>query len=81
MDKRAPNYFGRPKFVYHVSSRTTKQVSVTLQDLHVELVALSFSRLRHVCRFEKGGPLERKQGKIANLKIALKHEIKNYSAP
>ena len=54
-EKAAANSFGRPKFAYHVPSRTTKQVSFALQDPNVELVALPFSRLRHVCRFEKGG--------------------------
>ena len=54
-EKETANSFGRPTFAYHVSSRTTKQVSFALQDPHVELVALPFSRLRHVCRFEKGG--------------------------
>jgi predicted ArsR family transcriptional regulator len=51
----AENSFGRPKFTYHVPSRTTKQATVALQNPNVELVALPFSRLRHVCRFEKGG--------------------------
>jgi predicted ArsR family transcriptional regulator len=54
-EKATANSFGRPKFTYHMPSRTTKQVSYTLQDPRVELVALPFSRLRHVCRFEKGG--------------------------
>jgi predicted ArsR family transcriptional regulator len=54
-EKETANCFGRPTFAYHVPSRTTKQVSFDLQDPHVELVALPFSRLRHVCRFEKGG--------------------------
>jgi len=54
-EKVAENSFGRPKFAYHVPSRTTKQVTVALQNPNVELVALPFSRLRHVCRFEKGG--------------------------
>jgi predicted ArsR family transcriptional regulator len=53
-EKAAANSFGRPKFAYHAPSGTTKQVSVALQDSHVELVALPFNRLRHVCRFEKG---------------------------
>ena len=53
--KAAANSFGRPKFAYHVPSKTTKQVSLALQDPHIELVALPFSRLRHACRFEKGG--------------------------
>jgi hypothetical protein len=54
-EKAASNSFGRPKFAYHVPSRTVKQVTVAFQDPHGELVALPFSRLRHVCRFEKGG--------------------------
>jgi predicted ArsR family transcriptional regulator len=54
-EKATASSFGRPKFAYHVPSRTTKQVALALQDPHVELVALLFSRLRHVCRFEKGG--------------------------
>jgi len=54
-EKAAANSFGRPKFAYHVPSRTTKQVSVALQDSQIEVVALPFVRLRHVCRFEKGG--------------------------
>jgi predicted ArsR family transcriptional regulator len=54
-EKAASNSFGRPRFAYHVPSRTVKQVTVALDDPHVELVALPFSRLRHVCRFEKGG--------------------------
>ena len=54
-EKAAANSFGRPRFAYHVPSRTTKPVFLALQDPRVELVALPFSRLRHVCRFEKGG--------------------------
>jgi len=54
-EKAASNSFGRPRFAYHMPPRTVKQVTVALQDPHVELVALPFSRLRHVCRFEKGG--------------------------
>ncbi len=54
-EKATATSFGRPKFAYHVPSRTTKQFSFALQDPNVELVALPFSRLRHVCRFEKGG--------------------------
>jgi predicted ArsR family transcriptional regulator len=54
-EKVAGNGFGRPKFAYHVPSKTTKQVNAALKDMYVELVAIAFSRLRHVCRFEKGG--------------------------
>jgi predicted transcriptional regulator len=54
-EKMASNSLGRPKFAYHVPPRTVKQVTAALQDPHVELMALPFSRSRHVCRFEKGG--------------------------
>ena len=54
-EKVAANGFGRPKFAYHVQSRATKQINAPLEDQHVELVAIAFSRLRYVCRFEKGG--------------------------
>jgi len=54
-DKVASNSFGRPRFAYHVPSRTMKQVAAALQNPCVELVALPFSRLKHLCRFEKGG--------------------------
>ena len=54
-EKPASNSFGRPKFAYHIPSRTVKQVNTALEDPQVELVAIAFSHLRHVCRFEKGG--------------------------
>jgi len=53
--KMASNNLGRPKFPYHVPSTATKQVTAALQNPHEALVTLQFSRLRHVCRFEKGG--------------------------
>ena len=54
-EKATSNSLGRPKFAYHVLSTAIKQVTATLQDPYGELVAMSFSRLRHLCRFEKGG--------------------------
>jgi DNA-binding HxlR family transcriptional regulator len=47
--------FGRPRYAYHILSKTTKQVVAALEDPGVELVTLPFSRVRHICRFEKGG--------------------------
>ena len=53
--KETANGFGRPKFAYHISPKTTRQVISALEDPQVELVAIPFSRIKHVCRFEKGG--------------------------
>ena len=47
--------FGRPKYVYHVQSKNARQVTSALDNPDVELVTLAFSRLKHICRFEKGG--------------------------
>jgi predicted ArsR family transcriptional regulator len=54
-EKVAANGFGRPKFAYHVPSKTTKQVNAALEDPRSELVAIAFNRHNHACRFEKGG--------------------------
>jgi predicted ArsR family transcriptional regulator len=53
-EKDPSSGFGRPKYAYH-ASKTAKQVVGALEDPDVELVTLPFSRLRHLCRFEKGG--------------------------
>jgi len=46
---------GRPKYAYTIPPRLRKQVSTALSDPYMELVHLPFSRLKHLCRFEKGG--------------------------
>ena len=53
--KKDAGNFGRPRFIYNIPVRTIKQVNAALDDPRVELVTIAFSRLRHVCRFEKGG--------------------------
>ena len=54
-EKMASSGLGRPKFAYYISSAAVKQVTAALENPHGTLVTLQFSRLRHVCRFEKGG--------------------------
>jgi predicted ArsR family transcriptional regulator len=54
-EKMASNSLGRPKFAYHILSTATKQVTAALQNPYETLVTLQFTRLRHLCRFEKGG--------------------------
>ena len=53
-EKMASNGLGRPRFAYHVPSAAAKQVAAALQNPHETLVTLQFTRLRHLCRFEKG---------------------------
>jgi predicted ArsR family transcriptional regulator len=54
-EKMASNSLGRPKFAYRVPSTATKQVTAALQNPYETLVTMQFSRLKHVCRLEKGG--------------------------
>jgi DNA-binding Lrp family transcriptional regulator len=54
-EKKLSNGRGRPKYSYYVSLRARRQVSATLSDLSITIVTLPFSRLKHLCRFEKGG--------------------------
>jgi len=54
-EKIASKSLGRPKFAYRIPPAATRQVAAALQNPHEPLVTLQFSRLRHVCRFEKGG--------------------------
>jgi len=46
---------GRPKYAYSIPSRVRQQVSAVLSDPSMTIVTLPFSRIRHLCRFEKGG--------------------------
>jgi len=54
-EKTVSNGRGRPKYTYYISPRARRQVSAALSDPAITIVTLPFSRLRHLCRFEKGG--------------------------
>jgi hypothetical protein len=54
-EKNPSKGLGRPRFTYSVPRKVTRQVSSSLSDLFTEAVFPSFSRLKHLCRFEKGG--------------------------
>ena len=54
-EKRPTTGMGRPKFAYLIPPRVRQQVSAALSDPLIEIVSLPFSRLKHLCRFEKGG--------------------------
>jgi DNA-binding Lrp family transcriptional regulator len=54
-EKTVSNGRGRPKYTYYMSPRARRQVSAALSDPSITIVTLPFSRIRHLCRFEKGG--------------------------
>jgi predicted ArsR family transcriptional regulator len=54
-EKTLSNGRGRPKYAYFLSPRVKQQVSAALSDPSITIVTLPFSRIRHLCGFEKGG--------------------------
>ena len=54
-EKMPSNGKGRPKYAYSIPPRLQQQVSAALSDPSITIVSLPFSRLKHFCRFKKGG--------------------------
>jgi len=54
-EKLPSKRLGRPSFAYSLSPKVNRQQVSTGSGAFAETVTLNFSRLRHVCRFEKGG--------------------------
>jgi len=50
---------GRPGFVYSLPPEIRHQVAVTLTEPQTTIVSLTFQKMRHLCRFEKGGYCKR----------------------
>jgi len=59
---------GRPTVIYHLSRRPVEAVE------GVDIVSLTFGRLKHACRFEKGGWCKGAKGKCSmeNCPLTLK---------
>ena len=54
---------GRPKFMYFVPSKVSRQVSRLLSEDYAEIVSLTFSRLKSICKYEKGGYCKKIKGR------------------
>jgi len=46
---------GRPRFAYSLPPRLRRYASPIFSDPSVEAVTITFNKLKHACRFEKGG--------------------------
>ncbi len=53
---------GRPMFTHAISPFLKRQIIRMLSEPYIEFVSLPFSRLRHLCRFEKGGYCKKIRG-------------------
>jgi predicted ArsR family transcriptional regulator len=46
---------GRPILTYSLPPEIKQKVALTLTDPYTTIVSLTFQKLKHLCRFEKGG--------------------------
>jgi predicted ArsR family transcriptional regulator len=46
---------GRPVFMYSLAPEVKHRVALTLTEPYTTIVSLTFQKLKHICRFEKGG--------------------------
>jgi hypothetical protein len=53
--KNPKNGPGRPVFMYSLAPEVKHRVALTLTEPYTTIVSLTFQKLKHICRFEKGG--------------------------
>jgi predicted ArsR family transcriptional regulator len=46
---------GRPVLTYSLPVEMKRRVALTLTDPYTAIVSVTFQKLKHICRFEKGG--------------------------
>jgi DNA-binding PadR family transcriptional regulator len=78
-EKTVSNGLGRPKYTYHISPRARRQVSAALSDPAITIVILPFSRIRHLCRFDKGGYCKQARNSVTQEAAHKSQEAKNKS--
>jgi predicted ArsR family transcriptional regulator len=62
-EKTPSKGLGRPRFTYSLPPKLHRQASRLLSDPLGEIVTLPFRKLRHLCRFEKGGYCKKIKGR------------------
>jgi len=67
---------GRPCFTYSLPPKLRRRVDLTLTEPYTTIVSLTFQKLRHLCRFEKGRYCKktRKRCEAQNCPQILKRE-------
>jgi len=53
---------GRPMFSYSLSPTVKRNIIRILSESYTEFVSIPFSKLKHLCRFEKGGYCKKIRG-------------------
>jgi len=67
---------GRPSFTYTLPPNIRQRVDLAVTEPQTTIVSLTFQKLRHLCRFEKGGYCKKIRNKCApqNCLQILKNE-------
>ena len=74
--KTPKNGPGRPGFIYTLPPKMRHRVDLIITEPTITIVSLAFQKLRHLCRFEKGGYCKKIRNKCApqNCLQILKNE-------
>ena len=54
-EKLPSKRLGRPKFMYSVPSKVSRQLTHLLSEDYTEIIHLTFNRLKSICKYENGG--------------------------
>jgi len=74
--EKARNGPGRPGFTYALPPNIRQRVDLVVREPQTTIVSLTFQKLRHLCRYEKGGYCKKTRNKCApqNCLQTLKNE-------
>ena len=53
--EKVENKRGRPKYSYYLTPKLKQHVNLTLKEPHTSLVTLTFTKLKQICKYSKGG--------------------------
>ena len=62
-EKTPSKRLGRPKFMYSIPSKVSRQLSHLLSEDYAEIVSLTFNRLKSICKYEKSGYCKKIKGR------------------
>jgi len=60
------NRRGRPEYSYYLTPKLRQLVSLRLTEPYTSLVTLTFTRLKQICRYSKGGFCKARKGNCAS---------------
>ena len=53
--EKVENRRGRPEYSYNLTPKLSRHINLTLKEPHTTLVTLTFTKLKQICKHNKGG--------------------------